>query len=105
MTTSYEKHILHALEVAAAIDEHRKELFAKGGLTPADDHMLTAQLQEVQQKFHAIRSQNFEFAKAEEKNLKSMAENRGGAVSIEAGMTEIEEGDRWCIWCWSCFSM
>jgi hypothetical protein len=105
MTTSYEKNILHALDAAAAIDEHRKELFGKGELTQADDQMLTAQLQEVQQKFHEIRSRNFEFVKAEERNLKSMSEKRGGAASIEAGATELKEGNRWCTWCWSCFYM
>jgi hypothetical protein len=67
--------------------------------------MLTAQLQEVQEKFHKIRSRNFEFAKAEEKNLKSMAEQQGSTASMEVGTTEIVEGDRWCIWCWSCFYM
>jgi tRNA A37 threonylcarbamoyladenosine modification protein TsaB len=35
MTTSCEKNTLHALDVAAAIDEHREELFAKRYLTQA----------------------------------------------------------------------
>ena len=105
MTTSCEENILQVLDVAAAIDEHREELFAKGDLTQADDQMLAAQLQEVQDEFHKIRSRNFELAKDEEKNLKSIAQKQGRTASMGVGMTEMEEGNIWCIWCWSCFYM
>ena len=51
--------------------------------------MLTEQLQEAEDEFHKTRSRNFEFAKAEEKNLKRMAAKKGNAASIEAGTTKM----------------
>jgi len=65
--------------------------------------MLTEQLQEAEDEFHKTRSRNFEFAKAEEKNPKSIAEKQGSTASMEVGATEMEEGRRWCIWCWAYF--
>jgi hypothetical protein len=105
MTTSCEKNTLHALDVAAAIDEHHEELFAKGYLTQAEDQMLAEQLRMAENEFHQTRTRNFESVKAEGKNLKSMAEKLGSTASMEVGTTEMEEGNRWCIWCWACFYM
>jgi hypothetical protein len=105
MTTLCEKNILHALDVAPVIDEHREELLAKGYLTQADDQMLAEQLRMAENEFHQTRCRNFESAKAEWMNLKSMAEKQGSTASMEEDTTEMEEGNRWWIWCWACFYM
>ena len=102
VATSCEENILHILDVAAAIEEHRKQLSAKGYLTQAGDQMLTAQLQMAQNEFHQTRRQNFERIKTEEKNLKSMAEKEGSVASTESCRTEINKENSCWIWFWSC---